>query len=269
MQWEQLTSSDFEKAVQSCQGVGIIPIGVIEAHASHLPLGTDMYASHWYACRAAEEESALVFPPYPFGINHESAHLPGAVVIKRGLVFTLLENICDEMGRQGVKKIILLSGHGGNRYFIPLFVQTLVEQDKDYVVYYAEPKSGGDRGILETNETGHACESETSDMLHIHPDLVKMSQVPPEPFTNLKRNQHLKEAGVYSPVDWYAMYPAMYVGDASKATAEKGEILSGPYIAALVDIIRRIKEDSITPELQAAFLNGKKKPKSAEEWRKD
>ncbi|MBT5872906.1 MAG: creatininase family protein [Candidatus Latescibacteria bacterium] len=266
MQWEQITSYDFARAVEESSGVGIIPIGVIEAHASHLPLGTDMLASHWYACQAAAEEPVLVFPPYPFGINHESAHLPGSIVIKREIVFSLLENICDEMARQGVRKIVILSGHGGNRYFIPLFVQTLVEKDKEYVVYYARPELEETPDVLETSETGHACESETSDMLHITPDLVKMDQVPARPFTSLRRNQPLKEAGVYSPMDWFAMYPAMYVGDASKATAEKGHQLSEPYIAALVDILRRVKSDDVTPALQADFLRQKRRPDVPAAW---
>ena len=134
MRWEQLTYPDFAGAVETCGGVGIVPVGVIEPHGAHLPLGTDMFASHWTACRAAEEEPAIVFPMYPWGINHEGAHLPGSVVIKRELVFALLEGVCDEMGRQGVTRIILLSGHGGNRYFLPLLVQTLSEKECPYCV---------------------------------------------------------------------------------------------------------------------------------------
>ncbi len=65
MQWEHLTSLDFEKAVQECQGVGILPVGVIEAHSSHLPLGMDMFACHYAACRAAEIEPAIVFHALP------------------------------------------------------------------------------------------------------------------------------------------------------------------------------------------------------------
>jgi len=116
MQWENLTSLDFEKAVVTCDGVGLIPIGVLEPHGPHLPLGTDMFACHAVACRAAELEPTIVFHAYPYGINHESAHLPGSVVIRRDLVIALLENICDEMARHGLNKIILFSGHGGNRY---------------------------------------------------------------------------------------------------------------------------------------------------------
>ena len=84
MRWEHLTYPDFERAVQTCAGVGIVPVGVIEPHGAHLPLGTDTTTAHWIACRAAEREAAIVFPAYPWGINHEGAHLPGSVVVRRG-----------------------------------------------------------------------------------------------------------------------------------------------------------------------------------------
>lgn len=262
MRWEDLTVPDFVAAVEKCQGVGIVPIGVIEAHASHLPLGTDIFEAHWTACRAAEQEPALVFPAYPYGINHESAHLPGAIVFKRELVFSLLQNVCDEMGRHGVEKIILLSGHGGNRHFLPLFVQTLLEEDRNYCVYYATPKAVGVDDVLETKETGHACEAETSTSLFINPELVKMQDVPKEPFTSLRRNEDLKKAGAYSPMDWYAMYPKMYVGDASKATAEKGKALAEARVEGLVKLVRAVKNDEVTEGLIDDFLQGVDEPKN-------
>ncbi len=262
MRWENLTVPNFVNAVEKCQGVGIIPIGVIEAHASHLPLGTDVFESHWTACQATEQESALVFPAYPYGINHESAHLPGAIVFKRELVFALLQNVCDEMGRHGVDKIILFSGHGGNRHFLPLFVQTLLEEDRSYCVYYGTPHSSAADHVLETNETGHACEVETSTSLHINPELVKMEDVPAEPFASLRRNGDLKKAGAYSPVDWYAMYPRMYVGDASKATAEKGKALAEARVGALVKLIKAVKDDEVTEGLIDEFVQGTDEPKN-------
>lgn len=263
MRWENLTVPDFAKAVAQCQGVGVIPVGVIEPHASHLPLGTDMLAAHWTACQAAEQEPAIVFPAYPWGINHEGAHLPGAVVLRRELAFALLENLCDEMGRNGLKKIVLLSGHGGNRHFLPLFVQTLMEQERQYCVYYAQlPFFEKAKEVLETTETGHACEAETSTMLHVAPELVKMEEVPPQPFTSLKRNADLTAVGAYSPVDWYAMYPWMYVGDARPATAAKGKVLAEHRVAALVRLLRAIKQDQVTAALMAEFQGAARNPRS-------
>ena len=266
MRWETLTSPDFAEAVASCQGVGVIPIGVLEAHSAQLPLGTDMFTAHHIACQATEQEPAIVFPQYPFSINHETAHLPGGLVIKRDLAFALLENICDEMYRNGLSKIILLSGHGGNRFFLGLFVQTLPEKAKPYVVYYASLPGAPYNEILDHQENGHACEAETSMMLHIHGDWVRMGQVPPQPFTNLRRNRAVSGAGGYSQADWYAMYPHMYVGDAHKATADKGEKLLSYNIAQLANLICAVKADEVTPALVAEFNERQTNPKPAAFW---
>lgn len=263
MQWEHLTSPGFEEAVAACGGVGLIPIGVLEPHATHLPLGTDMLSAHWAANRAAEEEPVVVFPQYAFGINHESAHLPGSVVIRRDLVFALLENICDEMARQGLKKIILLSGHGGNRFMLPLFAQTLMETPRDYSVFVAQiPHFSGAAEILETEELGHACEAETSTMLHMFPDLVKMEDLPDGPSPGLKRNEALRKANAYSPVDWYAIYPKMYVGDARSATPEKGKVMLDLYVENLITLIRAVKDDTITAEMMKEFRSAAEAPRS-------
>lgn len=267
MQWENLNALDFEKAVRRCEGVGIIPVGVIETHASHLPLGTDMLIAHWTACRAAEREPAIVFPAYPYGINTESVHLPGAVNVRRDLVFALLENICDEMSRNGLHKIILHNGHGGNRYFLPLFVQTLPEKDKPYVAYYAElPSVPGAEEVLESGEYGHACEGETSAMLYLDEELVNLEQVPPRPFPSLRRNAALQDVGAYTQMDWYAMYPHMYVGDAHKATAEKGRMLMEGQVNLLVDLIRAVKADTVTPGLVREFIERRASPSAPGFW---
>ena len=262
MRWEHLTYKSFATAVQTCAGVGVIPVGVIEPHSAHLPLGTDCFTSHHIACAAAAQEPALVFPAYPWGINHEGAHLPGSIVIQRDLVFRLLQNVCDEMARHGVKKIVLLSGHGGNRYALPLFVQTLVEQERDYAVYYAQlPAFSGWRELKQASDDGHAGEKETSQMLHLHPELVAMDAVP-EPFVNQQGNAALQGVGAYSPVDWYSMYPNMYVGDASQATAAKGKAIFAHDIDAFVDLLGAVKRDAVTAELLARFHAGVKAPKS-------
>lgn len=268
MRWENLTSLDFDRAVTTCQGVGLIPIGVIEAHASHLPLGTDMFTAHHIACQAAEAEPVIVFPQYPFSINHETAHLPGGLVIKREIAFALLENICDEMYRNGLSKIILLSGHGGNRFFLPLFVQTLPEKAKPYVVYYADPPTPP-ADFLDHPENGHACEAETSMIQHIDESLVKMDQVPPRPFTNLHRAAPVADNGGYSQIAWYAMYPHMYVGDAHEATAAKGQRLLQAQIDALVKLIAAVKADGTTPALVAEFNQRQANPAPADFWTKE
>lgn len=268
MKWENLTSLDFEKAVKKCQGVGIIPVGVLEPHSSHLPLGADMLVAHAAACAASEQESAIVFPAYPYGINIESTHLPGSVALQLDLLFSLLENICDEMARNGLTKIILHSGHGGNRYFLPQFVQMLPAKKKNYVVYYADlefyPNA---EELLDADEFGHAGEAETSILLHLYPELVKMAQLPSKAFTSLKRNAKLKEVNAYTQMDWYAQYPHMYVGDAHTATPEKGKIIFDYTVNALVKLIRAVKDDDITPNLVKEFNQRISHPQPPNFWK--
>lgn len=263
MQWEELTVPGFVKAVEASRGVVVIPVGVIEPHATHLPLGQDMMTAHWTACEAAKQEPVLVYPPYEWGINHEAAHLPGAIVIKRDLAFALLGALCDEMGRNGLKKIILLNGHGGNTQFLSLFAKTVIERKPSYVVYVTTILHWpGFEEVAEDDEHGHACEMETSTALHTFPRLVKMEDLPDEPFRSLDRHKQLDEVGAYTLHQWYARYPAMYVGDARKANAEKGRVVMERHVADMVRLIRAVKADTVAPGLQAEFLRGWDSPQS-------
>jgi creatinine amidohydrolase len=267
MQWENLTSSDFAQAVQQCGGVGIIPIGVLEAHASHLPLGTDIFTAHFVACRAAEEEPVIVFPQYPYSINHETAHLPGGLVIKRDLAFALLENVCDEMYRNGLHKIILISGHGGNRAFLPLFVQTLPEKAKPYVVYYADlPVVPEDETIIEHPENGHACEAETSMMRHIDDASSRWIRSRHGRLPTCGATRRSKRRAAIPRWTGIAQYPHMYVGDAHKATPEKGAKLLAYRIRLLVNLIRAVKADAVSPALVAEFNQRQMNPSSPPFW---
>lgn len=268
MQWENLTSLDFAKAVKDTGGVAILPVGVLEAHSAHLPLGMDMFHAHYTACKAAEKESAIVFPAYPYTMNVESSHLPGAFVIPREVAFNLIEAVCDEMYRNGISKIILHNGHGGNRFFLPLFVMTLPEKRKPYVVYYADlPNFPGSDEVAEGKELGHACEVETSVMMVINSGLVKMEQLP-RPFHNLQRGAALQEAGAYTQMDWYAMYPAMYVGDAAPANTKKGEFLLNGEIEMLTRLIKVVKDDQLTPALVKEFNERAGHPAVPDAWKK-
>ena len=268
MKWENLTSLDFEEKITACNHVGILPIGVLEAHSSHLPLGSDMLAAHAIACAAAEEEPAIVFPAYPYGVNVESAHLPGSLVLQLDLLFSLLENICDEMARNGLTKIILYSEHGGNRYYLPQFVQMLPAKRKSYAVYYADlPFYPNAEEILDVDEYGHAGEAETSLMLQIAPELVQMEKLPSQPFTSLKKNEKLSQVGAYSQMDWYAQYPHLYVGDAHAATPEKGKLLFDYSVTALVELIRAVKDDQVTPTLLEEFNRRADHPSAPDFWK--
>jgi len=255
MRWENLTGGTFEDAVQQAQGVCVIPVGVIEYHGPHLPLGTDMMVCHEMACAAAEREAAIVYPAYHFGVNTETLRYPGGIRIKDELLFALLENICDEISRNGLKKIVLLSGHGGNRFFLPLFVQLALDKGKDYTPYYLSIVEGDPevfKRVMETPLHGHACECESSTMCYLRPDLVRMDLLDKgRDFPSHDRMGHLP--GVYTPADWFARFPEHCAGDPRPANAEKGKAVFETQVMALARLLGQIKKDQAGPAVYAEF----------------
>lgn len=265
MRWEEMTGEVFEVAVQQCRGVCLLPIGVLEYHGPHLPLGTDMIRAHYVACQVAAQEPAIVFPVLPFTVNTECKIYPGGVVAGDRLIFDLLENLCDEIGRNGLRKIVLFSGHGGNKWFLPLFVQLMLDKGKDYVVYFLnnrgiDPDAVGGymdnkvfRSIFETEEYGHADEWETSEILHIRGDLVHLEEVGHKTWLPEDRLSHLPHT--YTSTDWFSRQPELTRGIPGPATAEKGRLFLDHQVKELASIVKAIKEDEVASRLYAEFNN--------------
>jgi len=245
MEWEKMTAPELVKAIDASEGVCIIPLGSLEKHGDHLPIGTDNFLIHQKVVLASKIEPAVVFPTVMFTENCEAKNNPGAIAVETSLYFQLLESICDEVARNGFKKIILVSGHGGNRFFLRFFVQTILGKGKDYAVYFPESLLDTDveKKTLETPFDYHAGESETSQMLYFHPELVKMNAISTKPGTPLKRS---KVPGIVTPVDWFSDYPEHYAGDARPAKSEKGRLLVENAVKNLVEVIRKVKADDTT-----------------------
>ena len=81
MKWEDLTVLEFKESLKETKGVAIIPIGCLEKHGYHMPLGTDMFIAKTIAEKAAEKEEALVVPIAPYGIISEAQHRYGCLSI--------------------------------------------------------------------------------------------------------------------------------------------------------------------------------------------
>ncbi|MBN2440535.1 MAG: creatininase family protein [Spirochaetales bacterium] len=257
MNWENLTSPEFQRAVKTAKNLCILPLGVLEKHSDHLPIGTDMLIINSVAALAAEKEPAVVFPSYYCTQILEARHWPGAIAIGRDLLMNLLENVCDEIARNGFTKILLLNGHGGNNSFLPFFLMSMLEKNKPYVLYltgygFAEqyPEI---RKIIETDGNIHAGEVETSLMMALFPDLVKNKNIPNNPALPLRRKK--LPPGVSTSIDWYADFPDHYAGDARLSSPEKGKQILAVCVEYTVSVIKAIKEDKTVPELMRKFYN--------------
>lgn len=266
MRWEELTGDQFPQAVATSQGVCLLPLSCIERHAHHLPLGTDMYIGRDLCRRAAEIEPALIFPDFIFTQILEARHCAGTIAIEADLILRLLDNVCREIARNGLHKIVLVNAHGGNGHLIHFFAQTQLASQRDYVVYVAEPPLETDdetaiKDALQTTVDGHAGEVETSAILAIWPDLVHPDQLRNDnEGMPLERLKTLRDLGVGTGIWWYADHPTHYRGDGAPATKEKGELLLDARARVLAKAIRAIKDEQETQRLQNEFFNASSRP---------
>ncbi len=260
--WEDLTAPDFAKAVEKSEGVCIIPLGVIEKHGPHLPLGTDVFTSRQISIMAAEKEYCIVFPFYFVGQIFEAKQQPGTIAYSADLLYKFLDETCMEISRNGIKKILLVNGHGGNNNFLLYFCQTQLAKQKDYVVYLFTPEVDAETqkvitSLRKSNTGGHADESETSVMMVVRPDLVKLNQASTQSGEDQNR---LKIKGAYTSIWWYGKYPNHYAGDAKEANLILGETIINQKINQLSTVIKAVKADRSALKLQEEFFMESTKP---------
>jgi creatinine amidohydrolase len=262
--WDELTAGDWPKAQEKAAGTLILPIGILEKHGPHLPMGADLIAVRELAARATKQEYAVVFPDYFYGQIYEAKHQPGVFALPSRLVWELLDATCEEIARNGFKKILIINGHGGNPNLLRYFVQSQLERRRDYVVYLwepAQPEPEVAEKLKQLRKSDpatdlHAGERETSYHLYLRPDLVQMDRAGQESGEDQKR---LAIPGVYTAIWWYARFPNHYAGEGAKASHELGQAVAEQNIDALVKTLRAIKADTKTLELQKEYFDRVKK----------
>ena len=261
VRWEELTAADFRDAIRRAQGTCLLPIGIMEKHGPHLPLGNDLLNVRYASLNAAQQEYAVVFPEYYFGQIFEAKHQPGTVAYSRGLQLQLLQETSDEMARNGCKKIIIVNGHGGNPNLLTFFAQSQLETPHDYVVYvqgFARSGPGAPPRRSDPAGDQHGGESETSTSMIARPDLVHLDRAPRESGADQAR---LKlPDGLYTGIWWYARFPNHYAGVGAVASRELGEFQAKTWIAAIVQSIRAVKADQESLRLQNEFYERSKHP---------
>jgi creatinine amidohydrolase len=259
VKWEELSATDFRRAIEQSKGTCLLPFGIVEKHGPHLPLGTDLLNVRYASLHAAEQEFAVVFPEYYFGQIFEAKHEPGTVAYSREVQLKLLQETTDEMARNGCKKIVIVNGHGGNESLLPFFAQSQLEKPHDYVVYVQwgrdEPKGGPQKkDALDM----HAGQTETSTMMISHPELVHLDRATSESGGDQKRVNLPND--VYTGIWWYARFPNHYSGEGALATRELGEFEMKAWINAIVVATRAAKADDQSLRLQNEFYEKSKHP---------
>jgi len=245
VEWAESAYPDVRDADRD-KTVVVLPVGSLEVHGPHLPLGTDALVVHRVAVEAAKRSPpAIVLPPLYYAYVPENRHFPGAISLSGSTFLKVLEEICDEVYRNGFKRILILNGHGGNRRPLSLFVREMQERGKRYLLYVAvEPMEGLEKVIEEVRETwpiGHACEIESSLALHLFPHLCRVERVKGP----AKLGPERVVEGAQTMADWVSYAVEGYVGDPRAATPEKGRKIFEAWVQRVADLLERIRRDEL------------------------
>lgn len=275
MLWQNLKTSEFPEAVRKSNGVCVIPVGAMEKHGPHMPVGTDNIIADRTTILAAEKEPVVIFPTFYFGQVQGLQHFDGSVCLSQKLVLEYFDEICREISRSGFKKILLLNSHGGNPAILQVICQQALEQKRDYVVAWAEsyctyPQdlqkalaerrgdfpyiTDEDVAIVEDyfSEKRQAFHADFDEALLVHdadPTLVDMSRMGDEDGESTHKSDHLSEAKIYTARNWFINFPnsfsASYFPHINERLARAYTEIRVDYIAG---VLKAFKEDTVLLE---------------------
>ena len=249
-----MTYLDVKELVEK-EYLPVIPIGSLEIHGPHLPLGIDGIVAHRLALEAARYEKIVVLPPIYYSYVPEHRHFPGTISLKASTFMKLLGELCDELQRMGFRKIVLLNGHGGNIAPLRTFLRERLWRRGACVYAILAPWNLASDVIEELREGrvyGHACEIETSIALHVAPELVRRERIP---LGEIPTGPRHVVNGVETPVDWVVYAVEGAVGSPSLASQDKGRKIFEKIVERLVEIFRKIREDKLCEEGLAKYSN--------------
>ncbi len=273
MLWENLREEEFENAIRETGGVCILPVGCLEKHGQHLPVGTDVIHVTEIARLAAEKEPACVFPSFYFGEKTGAGEFKGTVIFSAELRQQLLKETCREIARNGFKKILLYNGHGGNQAMISNFSRSVLYEDTDYMVYdysigsdFALPKklmqenypylTKEDRAVLkdytdQKKRYGHACFVETGWVYGVRPETVRLDKIDQESGASIHRFDEFANLKINTPFAWMADYPNSYAGDSHEGMNERIARAMVEYSTdRLCKVIKFLKEETVSVEFK-------------------
>ncbi|MCI4329175.1 MAG: creatininase family protein [Thermoplasmata archaeon] len=232
----ELDSRSFERQLQRSPVV-ILPVGALEAHGAHLPLGADQIQAEGTARALAARIDGLVAPTIPYGVCYGARNFPGTVDISMGTLSRYTEEVLTGFARHGAKRLLVLSGHAAREHIAALreagdrtmrsVPGTKVAVLSDYDFVYER------RGQDAPATDGHAGLLETSRVLAMRPELVGNDRVPTlragSPFV----------PGPPSIAEW----PESVAGDPRPASAELGARVQAYVLDRLEATVRGLWTD--------------------------
>lgn len=208
----------------SCD-LAVLPWGATEPHNYHLPYGADIIETEHIAAesaRIAAEQGAkiVVLPTVPFGVNTGQLDIPLTINMNPSTQMALLHDVATSLEHQGVPRLVILNGHGGND-----FRQMIRELNPQHRIFLCAVNWYRCFNLKEYFEQpgDHADEMETSLLLYLVPDLVLPLSEAGEGKEHKMKITAFREGWAWAPRDWTKVTEDTGTGNPKAATAEKGK----------------------------------------------
>jgi len=243
--WDLLTWPEIEERLKIVD-TAILPCGAVEQHGPHLPLDVDYYDAYYLAKQVAEkcaEPKPFVLPPLPFGVSYHHADFKGTICVSNNALSQMVYDIGMSLASNGIKKLVILNGHGDNAPTLKYAAQMINRDAKIFTCVETGETSDVDLyNLIETPNDIHAGEIETSTTLAIRPELVQMDKAVDE--TVDLDNVYLdytSERGVSWYIQTKRLSKSGIIGNPTLATVEKGERMWQMMIKQMVRFVETIK----------------------------
>ncbi len=246
-EWD-LTQTNLHRISRRAYEVAVLPTGAIEAHNRHLPEGQDfLHASHVAreSCRRAwsRSESVICLPALPFGVDCNQLAFPLAIHVSQATLDAMVREIIVSLRHHGIRKIVLLNGHGGND-FVPLVRQ--IQCDLDVHVFLCDWWRVGQDAYADIFDKpdDHAGQFETSVAMALYPDWVE-PDVAGDGATRPFRFEALRQGWVRTSRDFARLNDHAAAGDPTGATAERGRQVLELVCTRISDFLVELAEAEI------------------------
>src|SRR5215472_16787730 len=249
-EWTEMNWSDFT-ASDTARWIAVLPLAATEQHGPHLPLGVDGFIADAYlarVCALVPDDLPVTFLPVQrIGQSDEHVAYPGTLTLSAATVIRVWTEIGESVARAGVKKLVLVTSHGGNVSAMEIVARDLRVRHSMLVVTIGWHRFGYPDGAFEGEERRHGIHGgdvETSLMLAGRHDTVDMARAPSEPPTTVAMSEEFRWLGAFRPAGfgWMTqdLHPSGAVGDASRASAAKGEAALAHGAKGFVELLREV-----------------------------
>jgi creatinine amidohydrolase len=250
--WMEMTWADIAAAGEAVRRwIAVLPLAAVEQHGPHLPLGVDAYIAEAYLARVRKilpETLPVTFLPVQrVGVSAEHLGYPGTLTLSAATAIKAWTEIGESLARAGLRKLLLVTSHGGNVAAMELAARDLRTRLGMLAVTVGWHRFGYPEGTFSGEERRHGIHGgdiETSLMLAAMPDAVRTEKAAQATPATVAMAREFKWLGAYRPAGFAWMTQDLNatgaVGDATQASAAKGDAALAHGAQAFVELVREM-----------------------------